>query len=57
MYLANVNIGQTVNISCLFQEGFPKPSFKWTYGLEDVIQTISLKKQLTIKYFFRFLHI
>ena len=36
MYLANVNIGQTVNISCLFQDGFPKPQFKWAYGFDGV---------------------
>ena len=36
MYSANVNVGQTVNINCLFQDGFPKPQFKWAYGLDEV---------------------
>ena len=36
MYSANVNIGQTVNISCLFQDGFPKPQFKWAFGFDGV---------------------
>ena len=26
----DVELGQTVNISCLFENGFPKPDFNWT---------------------------
>ena len=48
-YTAGVEIGSTITITCICQDGFPKPEFLWNFESQKVKYHTALIKLITTR--------